>query len=36
VCGISRLSVRSLVATGTFMATGLLAATAVRLLGGAE
>lgn len=33
VCGISRLSMRSVVATLTFMATGALAAAAVRLLG---
>lgn len=36
VCGISRLSPRSLVATLTFMATGVLAATVMRSLGGAE
>ena len=37
VCGLSRLSVRSLAATLTFMATGALAATAARLLlGGAS
>lgn len=36
VCGLSRLSVRSLAATVTFMATGFLAATATRFfLGGA-
>lgn len=34
VCGISRLSTRSLVATGTFIATGALAVLATRLLGG--
>jgi len=35
VCGVSRLSFRSLVATGTFMATGFLAVFVVRhLLGG--
>ena len=35
VCGISRLSVRSLVATGTFMATGFATVFVVRhLLGG--
>lgn len=35
VCGISRFSVRSLVATGTFMATGFLTVFVVRhLLGG--
>lgn len=32
VCGLSRLSIRSLVATGTFMATGIGAATLARLL----
>ena len=37
VCGISRLSVRSLVATGTFMATGVATVFVVRhLLGGAR
>jgi hypothetical protein len=36
VCGLSRGSRRSLVATLTFMATGALAAFAVRLLGGAS
>ena len=37
VCGISRLSPRSLVATATFMATGVAAAFVVRhLLGGAS
>lgn len=36
VCGLSRLSIRSLVATGTFIAVGVVAATTVtRLLGGA-
>ena len=35
VCGISRLSVRSLVATGTFMATGFATVFVVRhLIGG--
>jgi uncharacterized protein len=35
VCGISRLSVRSLVATGTFMATGFVTVFVTRhLLGG--
>ena len=35
VCGISRLSVRSLVATGTFMATGFVTVYVVRhVLGG--
>lgn len=34
VCGISRLSVRSLVATLTFIATGALAVIALRALGG--
>jgi uncharacterized membrane protein YedE/YeeE len=33
VCGISRLSVRSLAATGTFMVTGALAAWLARTLG---
>lgn len=35
VCGLSRLSVRSLAATLTFMATGFLAATAARFFLGA-
>lgn len=35
VCGISRLSPRSLLATLTFIATGVLAVGAFRLLGGA-
>jgi hypothetical protein len=36
VCGISRLSPRSLVATGTFMATGIITVTIVRIaFGGA-
>jgi uncharacterized membrane protein YedE/YeeE len=34
VCGISRLSVRSLVATVTFIGTGALAVLALRVLGG--
>jgi uncharacterized membrane protein YedE/YeeE len=34
VCGLSRLSPRSLAATLTFMTTGALAAYAVRVLGG--
>lgn len=34
VCGLSRLSVRSLAATLTFMATGVIAASAARLFGG--
>jgi uncharacterized membrane protein YedE/YeeE len=34
VCGLARLSKRSLAATVTFMATGIVTATAVRLLGG--
>lgn len=35
ICGISRLSARSLIATGTFMATGFLTVYVVRhLLGG--
>jgi uncharacterized membrane protein YedE/YeeE len=33
VCGVSRLSLRSLVATGTFMASGVLTVLALRLLG---
>lgn len=33
VCGLSRLSARSLAATLTFMASGMLAAVAARLLG---
>jgi uncharacterized protein len=37
VCGISRLSVRSLVATGTFMATGFVTVFVTRhLLGGGQ
>ncbi len=34
VCGLSRLSIRSLVATLTFMAAGILTALLVRALGG--
>lgn len=34
VCGLSRFSVRSLAATTTFMFTGMVTATAMRLLGG--
>ena len=34
VCGLSRLSVRSLAATITFMATGVIAASAARIYGG--
>jgi uncharacterized membrane protein YedE/YeeE len=34
VCGISRLSPRSIVATLTFIATGILTVAALRLLGG--
>ncbi len=34
VCGLSRLSVRSLVATLTFIATGAATVTAARVLGG--
>jgi len=33
VCGLSRLSLRSLVATVTFMATGIATATVMRLMG---
>jgi len=36
VCGLSRLSVRSLVATVTFIATGIGTVTLVRTLGGAS
>jgi uncharacterized protein len=36
VCGLSRLSSRSLVATVTFIATGAATVTLVRLLGGAS
>jgi hypothetical protein len=35
VCGLSRLSTRSLVATLTFIAAGMATVTAVRVLGGA-
>jgi uncharacterized protein len=34
VCGLSRLSIRSFVATLTFIATGVLTVAAVQLLGG--
>jgi uncharacterized membrane protein YedE/YeeE len=34
VCGVARLSVQSLVATGVFMFTGILTVTLMRLLGG--
>ena len=34
VCGLSRLSVRSLVATATFMATGILMTLLARAVGG--
>jgi len=36
VCGLSRLSIRSLVATVTFIATGIGTVTLVRMLGGAS
>jgi uncharacterized membrane protein YedE/YeeE len=36
VCGLSRLSPRSLVATVTFIAAGIVTATVIRLLGGAR
>lgn len=36
VCGISRLSTRSIIATLTFMATGIATATLLRILGGAS
>jgi len=36
VCGVSRLSPRSLVATGTFIATGVLTVLVLRLLAGAS
>jgi hypothetical protein len=36
VCGISRLSPRSLIATVTFMSTGILMVTLVRILGGTQ
>ena len=35
VCGISRLSPRSLIATGTFMTAGILTVAVIRFLGGA-
>lgn len=35
VCGISRLSARSIVATLTFIATGAVTVTVMRLIGGA-
>lgn len=35
VCGVSRLSQRSLVATGTFMATGFVTVLILRMIGGA-
>lgn len=34
VCGVSRLSQRSLVATATFMATGIVTVLAIRIFGG--
>ena len=36
VCGVSRLSKRSLVATATFLVTGGLTAALARILGGAS
>lgn len=36
VCGLSRLSLRSLVATVTFMAAGILTVAVLRALGGAS
>ena len=33
VCGVSRLSPRSLIATGTFIATGVLTVLALRMIG---
>ena len=36
VCGVSRLSQRSLVATATFMAAGIVTVLALRLTGGAS
>lgn len=36
VCGLSRFSVRSLAATVTFMTTGAVTATLVRVMGGAS
>jgi uncharacterized membrane protein YedE/YeeE len=35
VCGVSRLSVRSIVATGTFIAAGIVTVVIARSLGGA-
>lgn len=35
VCGVSRLSKRSLVATGTFIAAGVVTVLAIRSIGGA-
>jgi uncharacterized membrane protein YedE/YeeE len=35
VCGLSRFSVRSLAATVTFMFTGMVTVTLMRVLGGA-
>lgn len=36
VCGVSRLSARSLLATGVFMAAGIATVALVRLLGGGQ
>jgi len=36
ICGMSRLSVRSTVATMTFMVTGILTVATARLLGGGQ
>jgi uncharacterized membrane protein YedE/YeeE len=36
ICGMSRLSVRSTVATMTFMTTGMITVAAIRMLGGAQ
>jgi uncharacterized membrane protein YedE/YeeE len=36
VCGVGRLSPRSLIATATFVATGVLTVLALRMLGGAS
>ena len=36
VCGLSRLSARSLIATLTFIATGVITVVVVRLVGGAS
>jgi len=36
VCGVSRLSARSMIATATFMATGIATVALVRLLAGAS